>query len=120
VEGVDLEGRVQCRDKDQIAGGVGNVRIEAPTDGEADTLLTEVRTALVDAFPAATLNVRDRGRGRPSAVVTAPLWAAVLGGVAGSLLPVSAAVGDTGGPLAPAPAPPGRRRSPLRTSRQPG
>lgn len=120
VEHIGPPGTVRCRDEDQIAGGVGDVRVEAPTAGEVDRRLAEMRTRLVGAFPAATLEVRARGHGRPSAVVTAPLWAAVLGGAVGSLIPVRAAGESGSGPLARAPARHGRRRTRPRTSTRPG
>lgn len=115
VREVGSTGTVRCRDEDQIAGGVGTVRIEAPTAREVDRRVAEVRTRLVAAFPAATFELRARGRGRPSAIVTAPLWAAALGGALGALAPVRSA-GEGGSALtSPGPARPGRRRPRPRT-----
>lgn len=110
VENIGTPGTVRCQDEDQIAGGVGKVRIEAPTAPEVDRWLTEVRARLVAAFPAATLEVRARGHGRPSAAVTAPLWVAVLFGAAGALIPIREAGEGGGGPPAPAPPRPLPRR----------
>lgn len=120
VEGIGPPGTVQCRDEDHLAGGVGVVRVEASTAAEVDEWLSAVRARLVEAFPAATLEVKARGRGRPTAAVTAPVWAGVLGGAAGSLIPVRAAGGAGSAPGRPVPVRHASRRRGARTTTRPG
>jgi hypothetical protein len=113
VDEVEGPGSVTCRDRDQLAGGIGEVRVEAATDAEAAATLEAVRTRLTSTFRAATLQVRDRGRGRSTAAVTAPLWAAVVAGAAAALAPIRPSGAAGSAPLAPGPAipSPDRRRS---------
>ena len=120
IEPVGPPGTVQCRDDDQLAGGIGNVRIEAGTDAEADRLFDAVEERLTSTFPAATLQARAHGRGWSAALVTAPLWAAAVGAAVGALIPVSPAGGAGSGPGAPGPAQLVPDRPRPRTATRPG
>lgn len=91
IEGVGPAGAVECRDQDQLAGGIGEVRIEAASAAEVDRWYLAVEERLLDTFPAATLQVEAQGRGWPAGLVTAPLWAAGVGAALGALIPATTA-----------------------------
>ena len=88
VEEMPLRATVRCRDFDQIGGGIADLRIEATDEAELRRTRTAVEQTLTEVFPAATVQARDHGRGRPAWATTAPLWAAVLGALAGLWRPV--------------------------------
>ena len=88
LDDMPTEGTVRCQDLDQIGGGIAEVRIEGVDDAEVERTRGAVEQRLTGVFSAATLQEQDRGRGRPAWATTAPLWAAVLGALAGLWRPV--------------------------------
>lgn len=83
VEAVD----VSCLDRDQVAGGVGELRIEAASADEAWQDHLAVRDLLERTFPRALVAVVDEGSGRPTWATTAPIWLFASGFAIGALLP---------------------------------
>lgn len=79
-------GVLRCQDLDQLAGGISVVRIEARDAAEVERIAHAVTERLVDVFPVATVQVRDRGSGRPSWALTGPLWMSAIGAVGGLIL----------------------------------
>lgn len=83
VDAVDAS----CLDLDQVAGGVGEVRVEAATADEAWQDHLAVRDLLERTFPRAVVAVVDHGSGRPTWATTAPIWLFAAGFAIGALVP---------------------------------
>ena len=78
---------IECRDLDQLAGGIGVLRIEGRDAAQVSAAQSVVEKRLTDVFPAATVQVSQQGRGRPAWATTAPLWLGALAAGLASLIP---------------------------------
>jgi hypothetical protein len=83
IDGIDVD----CLDRDQIAGGVGSLRIEARSAEDARRDYLVVHDTVARTFPHAVVAVVDGGSGRPTWATTAPFWLFAAGFAAGALLP---------------------------------
>lgn len=112
VEDMALDVTLRCQDLDQIAGGTGTVRIEATDAAAVEDAGMAVTRRLQEVFPAATVAVTERGRGRPTWASTAPVWMAAAGFALGATAP-----DRNRRPLWWAPAPPAASGPPVTTGR---
>lgn len=87
VEDMDLDATLHCQDLDQVAGGTGTIRIEAVDAVAVEEAGVAVTERLRDVFPAATVSVTERGGGRPTWAITAPVWLAAVGFALGATAP---------------------------------
>lgn len=123
IDEIDLAATARCLDLDQVAGGTGTVRLEAANRSAVEAAHEALVQRLRHVFPAATVTVAERGRGRPTWASTAPVWMAAAGFAIGATAPDRrrrpAVSGPPGGRPALAAGAPARTRPP-RPAPRPG
>lgn len=85
IDAAEVSATVRCQDLDQLAGGVGTVRVESNDPVAVQQSYDVVRAQLEKGMHRASIAVVSRDRGRPNWATTAPLWLMAVGAALGSL-----------------------------------
>lgn len=85
VDEAEVPASAGCLALDQMAGGVGEVRIQSTNATDVETTLDLLATQLRKGFHRSTLEVVSRSHQRPNWATTAPLWLLAIGAGLGAV-----------------------------------